>query len=319
MSNPNCKICSQPTQLWLEGLFDDRYGYPGFYNIHHCELCGFAQLAPEPTASEMAAMYTSHYPRQAVTAEGVKNNAVYRGSLKQRIWKWWMGDTNITYHAVTPGDRALDVGCGDGTSLLEMKALGADPHGTEFDENIKPVAAALGLDIHFGDLSTAPWAEHSFDMISMNQLLEHTADPIAFLKLAKRLLKPNGKLQMSFPNVESANRKKTQKVWINWHVPYHVNFFSKDSINRLADATGFTVSLIQTRTPNLWMQLQHDVKDYPGTEGQRNPVWTNKLKPNRMRTLVHLVWFRGLIVPYYRMLDCLGQGDSWFVVLTPKP
>lgn len=318
MNPPNCKICSQPTKLWFEGVFDDRYGYPGFFNIYHCDQCGFAQLAPEPTAAEMAAMYTSHYPRHAVTAEGVQKNAVYRGTLKQRIWKWWMGDTNITYHAITPGDRTLDIGCGDGTSLLEMKALGADPHGTEFDENVKPVAATLGLDIHFGDLSTAPWEEHSFDMVSMNQLLEHTADPIAFLKLAKRLLKPNGKLQMSFPNVESANRKKTQKGWINWHAPYHVNFFSKDSIYRLAEAAGFTVKVIKTRTPNGWLKLQYDSDHFTPTPGKASPVWTGAVPRNRFHTQAVRLWYFALIVPYLRLLDRLGKGDSWFVVLTPK-
>ena len=316
--NPVCKICQQPTTLWFEGIFDDRYGYPGLYNIYHCNQCGFAQLAPEPTAEQMAAMYTSHYPRHNVTPEQVQQQAAYHGTLKQRIWKWWMGDTNISYHAVTPGDRTLDIGCGNGGSLLEMKALGADPHGTEFDENIKPVAAALGLDIHFGDLSTAPWPENSFDMISMNQLLEHTANPIQFLKIAKRLLKPNGKLQMSFPNVESANRRRTQKGWINWHAPYHVNFFSKDSIQRLAEQTGFRVQVIKTVTPNGWLKLQYDSDHYQATPGKPSPVWTSAISRNRWYNQLIRLWFFGLRVPYTRFMDCLGKGDSWFVVLTPK-
>src|SRR3990167_8078955 len=134
-----CKIChTSPLTTLHKNIFDDRYGYPGIFTILVCPQCGFGQLEPEPNQTVMQQIYTTHYPRQTLTAEQVQQQATFRGTWSQKLHAYLLGNNNIAHHFSQPGSRVLDIGCGDGTSLMEIKALGGEAYGTEYDENVRP-------------------------------------------------------------------------------------------------------------------------------------------------------------------------------------
>jgi 2-polyprenyl-6-hydroxyphenyl methylase/3-demethylubiquinone-9 3-methyltransferase len=93
------------------------------------------------------------------------------------------------------GLKILDVGCGGGLVAEPLSRLGAEVLGLDADPTSIAVAAehaALGaLSIHYqcGLVEELP-AEPSFDAIVALEILEHVADPAAFIaELAKRLNK----------------------------------------------------------------------------------------------------------------------------------
>lgn len=311
---PICKICQSPTEILLEGLFDDRYGYPGTYAVRRCRQCGFGQLDPEPSEADLQAIYTSHYPRHNLTAKDVKACATFHGRPQEWLKVYVDGTTHSAHYYVKPGEKVLDVGCGAGFSLLEIQSMGGEAYGTEYDRNVEPVAKELGLKIHFGPLETAPWPDHFFDVVTMSQLLEHVPNPIQFLQQAKVKLKPGGRIVFSSPNLESFNYRHTGAKWINWHVPYHLNFFTYNSIQRLATAAGLRLQSARTMTPLLWMSAQYDSNSYTPTVGEVSPVWNGKLpRPQwfHQRRMAHLA----MMAPYYKVMDVLKRGDSWLVTL----
>lgn len=327
-----CKICQAPTILFMEQLFDDRYGYPGCFDVYRCTRCGFGQIDPEVSGEALDRLYTDYYPRKHLTRKEVEAAATFRPGLAAAFRRWLDGTNNVAHYHTRPRTRVLDIGCGNGASLLEIQRAGAEAFGTEVDRNVAAVAAELRLNIHFGDITTSPWPDHSFDDITMSQLLEHTATPAEFLQQLKSKLKPGGRIIMSFPNIDSFNRVRSKKKWVNWHVPYHMNFFSRRSIKLLAQQVDMNVERIRTVTPAVWLMLQAQANAYSAKEGVPSPVWTTIAKTNQesslaLTTMPASRWQRhwqaikaalqGLIeLPSARWQDWRGRGDSFIVWLT---
>jgi 2-polyprenyl-6-hydroxyphenyl methylase / 3-demethylubiquinone-9 3-methyltransferase len=107
------------------------------------------------------------------------------------------------------GKIALDVGCGAGLLAEPLARLGAKVTGIDASPDVIAVArehaSAMGLEIDYrvGDVKAL---EGQFDLVTSMEVIEHVADPAAFVKgLAKRLA-PDGLLVMSTPNATSLSR-----------------------------------------------------------------------------------------------------------------
>jgi len=101
------------------------------------------------------------------------------------------------------GRTALDVGCGAGLLTEPLARLGARASGIDASPELIDVArrhaAAMGLDIDYraGDVQEL---EGRFDLITCMEVIEHVADPAAFVQALARRLAPGGLLVLSTPN-----------------------------------------------------------------------------------------------------------------------
>ncbi len=92
--------------------------------------------------------------------------------------------------------RVIDVGCGDGhfLSLIPHR----DKMGLEFNPAAIAKARARGLDVRAERLADTP--DHSADVITLFQVLEHFVNPLDELREAARSLRTSGFLLLSVPN-----------------------------------------------------------------------------------------------------------------------
>ncbi len=317
-----CSVCRNKMDLYLDDLFDDRYGAPGRYSIYKCFSCGFSRLFPILPKQKIGRFYAKYYPLAFQTAESVQNSA----KTPKYFWDWFNGTNNTAHRYIKPGKTVLDIGCGCGVSLLEIEKLGGSAFGVEPDPNAQKIAKKLKLHIHQGFITDNLFPGIKFDDITASQVIEHDPDPRTFLLSAGKKLKENGKIIMSFPNANSVYRMLFGRKWINWHVPYHCNFFTEKSFTRLAELSGFKIREIKTITPNLWTILQVRMLLAKPEEGKANPVWSVKpqssqthpsfvslLKRKFMTSIIILVSL--LIIPVNRIVDLFGQGDSFLVIM----
>ncbi len=215
------------------------------------------------------------------------------------------------------GATVLDVGCGDCSSILELKQKGCEAHGIEPDENIRDLVRNFDLSVHIGLYSETSYPHQYFDYITMSQVLEHVPDPQALLKSFHSILKAQGRIILSVPNIDSRLRKKHQERWLNWHLPYHLNHFSKKSLLSLAESAGYRVEKIKTLTPNLWYSLQKLLAAFPAEVGKKAPffngeAWESPRLSYWDRFVQKLAFLR------LRWADFCMQGESFLVFLEKK-
>jgi len=319
-----CPVCKGNAFSPGPEMFDDRYGEPNRYQLARCNGCGHTATTPRLRESDLPALYGIYYPRKSISANDVVCEAAKARCFFAGLVRWWNGTNNQGQYSVNSGETMLDVGCGSGVSLIEAKALGATAFGIEADPNVKAIAAALGLNIHFGSLQDGPFPERRFDLIVMNQVIEHLPDPDLALQTLRERLTPGGRMILVFPNTASLWRRLSGSRWINWHIPYHLHHFDRKSFDRMARHCGLKIVRACTVTPNVWTLLQLRANRHQPELGKPSPIWTvterSEVAPvantnfNPLRALLRFSVLAVFAV-FNRFIDAFGIGDSLLVEL----
>lgn len=307
-------------------MTDDRYGYPKKFDILKCKSCGFMGTYPVLKESELSDLYTDYYSREKISAKEILlKNKKFNPNFWWRLNMWLQGRNNICHFYIKKNEKVLDVGCGDGSSLLEIKKIGGEAWGTEEDRNIIKVTKKLKIDVFVGGLDKYKEKKHFFDVITTSQVIEHVPNPKKFLSQLKEKLKKNGRIILSFPNPQSLSRRLFGKKWINWHIPYHQNFFSKESLGILTKELDLKVVSLKTITPNLWSLLQIMSLVVSKNSENQKMIWSYSKKKKTFSQQVIIILckiisniFLLMIIPFNRIIDVLGFGDSFLIVLENK-
>lgn len=96
------------------------------------------------------------------------------------------------------GLRLLDIGCGGGLLCEPMARLGATVVGADAAERNIPVAQVhaeqQGLEIDYRHVTAEALVEQGaqFDVVLNMEVVEHVADPLAYLTACQQLLRPGG-------------------------------------------------------------------------------------------------------------------------------
>jgi SAM-dependent methyltransferase len=327
-----CIACNTEMLPFLEQMFDDRYGFPGYFDIYQCPGCKQCQTTPLLRDEDLPDLYGKYYPRREIDIEALVKQIGDPCDPSEMRRRQRNGTDNQGQYLTRPGMSVLDYGCGAGASLLEIKALGAEAYGIEADPNVKQVIDALGLRIHIGTLDDMPFAGMKFDLIVLNQVLEHIPHPELLLARFTQLLKPGGKLVLSFPNAGSVFARFFKRTWINWHIPYHLHHFNPRSARKFLERCNWQVRSVRTITPNLWTVLQCRAAIETTSMGAPNSMWTGKLaKPNQDSPKTASPWLlntlrkfalsvsrpipNAVLTFFNRFIDRLGLGDSILIEL----
>ena len=138
-----------------------------------------------------------------------------------------------------PGPSVCDLGCGNGTFLAGMAALGFDAVGVEPDDAARGPARARGLDVRPGTAEHLPPDLHGpFDAVVLTHVLEHCLDPLRALANARALLKPAGTLLCETPNNQALGLAWSGGAWRWLDVPRHLNFFTARSLRLACERVG---------------------------------------------------------------------------------
>jgi len=141
-----------------------------------------------------------------------------------------------------PKGRLLDVGCFSGIFLDVAKKRGWDVVGIEPSHWGRKIAQErFGLKVLEGTLEEASLEEASFDVVTMIDTIEHLRDPKKTLLEARRILKENGIVYISTPDVRSFVARLLKNKWWGFREE-HIVYFSKSSLYPLLEQLGFRVS-----------------------------------------------------------------------------
>ncbi len=208
-----------------------------------CPTCGLQSRAVHMSTEECAARYSDDaYFRKHSTSDSGQYG--YNDYLKNKhLYAWYFRERLDDLEARTPVGRLLDVGCATGV-LLEMARLrGWDVAGVDLSAFATGIAREYyNLDVFQGLLQDADFAPASFDVITMDDFIEHVADPVATVRYASTLLKPGGLLSVNTPNCGGWYARLMRASWFHYKQQEHFYFFNHQTIRRLMAAAGLTLT-----------------------------------------------------------------------------
>lgn len=135
----------------------------------------------------------------------------------------------------------LDAGCGNGGVSIAFWRAGAIPSGIDIEKELVDIAQkqkelykADTASFYLYDGYVMPFADNTFDYAVSLSVLEHTTDPVFYLKEILRTLKPGGVLYLGFPNKVWPKETHTG-LWFLTYIPaplrpYVVSLFKKNPL-----------------------------------------------------------------------------------------
>ena len=152
---------------------------------------------------------------------------------------------------VPDGVRVLDVGCGDGALMAELRdAKGCDARGMEIDPEAVEQAVARGLSVVQGDADRdlADYPDKAFDVAILSQTLQTARRPDWMLE---QLLRVGEQAFVSFPNfaywrmrlslLRNGRMPVTRHLPVSWYATENIHHLTIRDFLELIEAMGVTV------------------------------------------------------------------------------
>lgn len=224
-----CPLCGSDR---LKGFDRDAWSI----TISRCAFCDVRFMNPLYTDRALEAFYASY------TDDFERTQSAERRERRQRAKN---GNLALVESFVRPG-RMMSVGSGDGMEIEVGLRRGWSVTGFDVDRDAaEAVAVRTGAPVLSGSLFDHDLADAEFECVFMDQVLEHPKNPGDYLRLAHRLLRPNGVLYIGTPNIGSissrakrlqgrvgSKRKSRGKHYDTWH---HLFYYTPRALRNVLE------------------------------------------------------------------------------------
>ena len=153
--------------------------------------------------------------------------------------------------------RVLDVGCSTGYLAERLQERGRRWSGSSSTSGRRATRAAFCEAVHVGDVETMelPLEPASFDAVVCGDFIEHLRDPRAFLARVRPLLRREGRLVLSTPNVANWAMRLGLLFgrfrYTEWGIldRTHTHLFTRKTLKECLEAAGYRVSVLRLHRP----------------------------------------------------------------------
>ena len=201
-----------------------------------CGLVYLQTVYPEPEQS-------------AVHAAGSRKDTAgqnpYERRRRRRIAKSRHQILDVLNHT-NPGSL-LDIGCSLGYTLEAAEGLGLAAAGVEIDTAAVERCRRMGFSVERANMSSLPFDDERFQIVTMKHVLEHTPDPRAALREVRRVLKPGGGLFIAVPHLQYHKALRSPETYHYFRVSRdiggdgHYVYYTPDSLGKMLKDMGFAV------------------------------------------------------------------------------
>lgn len=229
---PWCGTSTEKTHIELKDYFLSKENF----KIVECPQCGLLFTVPRPSQDVIGKYYQSedYYSHQ-------DNKKGFIPKIYEFVKSFNIKNKVSMAIGGLPQGRILDIGCGVGDFLVQVKKQGWDVQGIEPSADAKAIAQnRLGF-LPKDPTEYASLEDASFDVITMWHVLEHVDDLHFQTSELVQLLKPKGRLVIALPNFQSFDCQFYKDKWAAWDVPRHLNHFAPDVLRTLITSKGFQV------------------------------------------------------------------------------
>ena len=243
----HCSVCAETSHNIIKAN-EKMFGLPGIFAYRECHRCGHVELIDKP--ADIVNFYPPNY-------YSFRRPARLKTFLKRRRTAHTFGRKNLlgmlmekaigvdpTFEwikcaNVAPQHKILDIGCGTGIFLRELRDCGYC--------SITGIDPYIEKNYRYGTVNVLKKSvfdlDEPFDFIMLNHSFEHMLEPLSVLKKIAGILNKNGTVLIRVPVVGYAWTKYREN-WVGLDAPRHLFIPSKKSLAILAHAAGLQIEKV---------------------------------------------------------------------------
>lgn len=300
----NCPVCSNVEYASIGSAIDFEYSTcSNVFDYVRCSSCEAIYIRNRPSIASLNLLYPNSYHNYS---KNKSINIVYK--FKNFIDRFY-----LRKYITSNASSFLDIGCCNGRLLSLAKSElpnNALIEGVEISESAASFALDQGFNIYFGSIESIKLKNDTYDLVYMQQVIEHLFNPKAALLNIRDSMKVGGRLIIETPTSECLDFKIFHsRYWGGFHCPRHLLIFSSTSIKKLASDCGFIVESISFKPqPVHWIwSIHHYLLD--------------KMYPKKFANIFHMTNFFlvSIFTSIELVLNFLGFKTSNMCVVLKKP
>lgn len=219
------------------------------FSIVKCKDCGLIYLNPRPSEKQITSCYPKNYyaftdnPEnriKCIVREHVIRGKNNKADFLDRLFYYCLR-SRVKYLSYDPVGKFLDIGCGTGKLVQTMKKMGWWAYGIEINFEAVRKAQSEGINVLQSDVKYSSLPSNFFNLIHMDNVLEHVSSPLQALCEISRILKKHGRFHCSVPNFGSFQSRNFGRFWRALDVPRHLYFFTGDTLATLFEKASLKI------------------------------------------------------------------------------
>ncbi len=236
--NPVCDYCkNKEFRIEIDNITS--WEYKGIFRIVKCTKCGLVYTSPRPKLSRIGRYY--------------KDESYWKNILSNKKKEDVLRTRDIDYREIDDviknnknKGRILDIGAGTGDFLLRYKVDGWEVEGIDLDvKAIKYAKKYFDIELKQGDFFDFEFKPNSYDVIVLNNALEHLYYPVEAISKIYKILKREGLIIVNLPNYNSFGRYLFKGNWMALQVPRHLYHFSPKILSEIFKNEGLREIKVQ--------------------------------------------------------------------------
>lgn len=317
-----CKICHNDTNNVEIVAKEMMFGLDEQFKYFQCSNCQCLQIAEIP--QDMSKYYSESYYSYSMN-KNISIKHKLKSLIRRKRNQYAILNNSLIGRALYNlypcsdlkmlsevklhlNSKILDIGCGDGAYLLNIKEIGFDDL-LGVDPFIKDnILYDNGLQIQKKSIQEV---DGKWDLIMFHHSLEHIEDQHKTIETAFNLLSDNGTILIRIPSVSSYAWENYRENWVQLEAPRHFYLHSHKSIKLLIEKYDMTVekTICDSTIFQFWASEQYkagialkDGKSY--SENPNNSIFS-KTQINQFIQMTNA-------------LNIQGQGDSFAYFIRKK-
>ncbi len=231
----------------------DPYFLKKTWQIVRCPSCQL--MAVENMPEDLSPYYSEGYFTGDVTLDGYIDYDLDKEVTKKTYLDYL--DVIGKYVQKQGQISMFEVGCATGFFMDLARQRGWQTEGIDISEYAVKKAQEKGLAAIATTLESYHGAK-KFDVVVMQDLIEHVKDPVDVINRAKNLLAENGLLLFTTPDAGSLWARVWNKKWHAFVPPQHLFYFSAKNLGSILEKNGFQV--IQADHHGKWFAIPYIIR-----------------------------------------------------------
>jgi len=295
MKEANCNLCNSKSVKLLFRVRD--------WNIYSCNICSFVFVHPGLSNKQLNKLYKEFVGNIFEKSKVIQNDSKHSIQLLDKY----------KYQRST----LLDVGCGSGIFLNEAINHNWICSGLEISRELVNYLRKFKKFevIHKDILSIKP--SNKFDVITLNQVIEHFSKPRLVIRKCRKLLNRNGLIYIATPNISSIVSLVRKQNFDYIIPPEHLSYFNRSTLERILIEEKYRILIIKTWSypVDLAGLVKHFLKR--NVNKTQNSTPETQVKQTILKQIKYILFDKLFCSFFYKLLN-FNYGGTMIEVVAIK-